>query len=97
MIARAQRASEADNLTRILQVASPILQAQPGTLDNIDGDGMLKYLFDIFNGPQEVMKSDKDVEALRKQQAEMQKQQMQLEQQKMQSEAARNVGVKVEQ
>jgi hypothetical protein len=97
MIARAQRASEADNITRIFQVAAPIVQAQPQTLDLISGDGMLKYLFDIFNGPQEILNKEEDVEQVRGQRAEMEQQQMQLEQQKMQSESARNVGVKVQQ
>ena len=93
MIARAQRASEADNIQRVVQVMAPFVEAQPEVLDNVNGDGLLKFVGNLFNVPQEMFKSDREVKQTREQRAQMQQQQMQLEQQKLQSESAKNVGL----
>lgn len=95
MIARAQKASEADNITRILQVAAPIIQAQPETMDNLDGDGLLKFLGNVFNAPQEMYRDDKLVQQRRQQREQLAQQQLELQAQKTQSETARNIGVNV--
>lgn len=96
-IARAQKASEADNITRVIGIMAPIVEAQPEIMDNIDGDGMLQFMGNLFNVPQEMFRKPKEVKELRAQRAQAQQQQAQLEQQKLQSEAAKNVGVQVPQ
>lgn len=93
MIARAQKASEADNIQRIVGIMAPIVQAQPEVMDNIDGDGLLKFVGNVFNAPTEMFRSDSDVEGVREQRQEQINQQQQLEQQNLQSQTAKNVGI----
>lgn len=95
MIARAQRASEADNIQRVVQVMAPFVETQPEVLDNINGDGLLKYVGNLFNVPQEMFRSDKEVKQTREQRAQAQQQQMQIEQENTQSQSAKNLGIQV--
>ncbi len=95
MISRAQKASEADNITRIIQVAAPILQAQPEVLDNIDGDGFLKFLGNIFNAPQEMFRSEKERDGMRQQREKLAKEQVEREAQNVDSQSAKNLGIKI--
>jgi len=97
MIARAQRASEADNITRVIGIMGPVVEAQPEIMDNIDGDGMLRFVGNVFSVPHEMFRKRKDVEQLRQQRQQAQQEAAELEKQKMQSESARNLGVSLDQ
>ena len=87
MIARAQASLEAETLQRALASSATILQAQPQTMDLIDGDEVLKMNMDIFGVNHRVLRSDKDVKNMRQARAQQQQQEMQAEQEKMQAEA----------
>jgi hypothetical protein len=87
-IAKAQKASEADNLLRVLQSVMPIVEADPSIMDNIDGDAAFKYSADLFNLPQEIMRTKNDVTKMRQSRAEQQQQAMQQQQQQSDAEVA---------
>ena len=95
MIARSQRASEADNISRVINIMAPVIQAQPEIMDNIDGDGMLDFIGDIFNVPHEIFRKDREVAQLRQSRQQQQLEAAELERQKLQSESARNLGVQI--
>jgi len=81
MIARAQRSSEADNITRVMGIIAPFIEIDPSVMDNVDLDGMIKHVGDIFNVSHEVFKNTDEVEAIRQQRAAVQQQQLQQQQQ----------------
>lgn len=95
MIARAQKASEADNIQRVVGIMAPFVEAQPEIMDNIDGDGLLKFVGNIFNVPQEMFREEEEVEQTRTNRAQAQQQAADLERQKLESESARNVGLTI--
>lgn len=81
MIARAQRSSEADNITRVMGTIAPFIEVDPSVMDNIDLDGMVRHVGNIFNVSHEVFKDVEVVEEVRAQRAAVQEQQLQQQQQ----------------
>lgn len=74
LVARTQRMSEGQNLTRAISAAAPIINADPKTMDNLDSDKTLKYIFDIYGVPSKLLRNAQDLKKLRdgRQQAEEQ-------------------------
>lgn len=66
-IARAQRATEAQGLLRLIEIASPLARFQPDLVDNIDGDAALRHLWSLFSVPQTLLRSPADVAVKRSQ------------------------------
>jgi hypothetical protein len=66
MIARAQRMSDGQNLMRALSVASPIVNIDPKTVDNVDTDAALKYVFDVYGVPWKLFREQRKVDDMRK-------------------------------
>jgi len=64
-IAKAQRASEADTLMRVIQSSSPVIEASPDVMDNFDGDAVLRHNAKIFGLPQEMLRPPEVVGKLR--------------------------------
>lgn len=87
-LARIQRTSELDNLTRVFNLVSPLAAAKPEMLDNFDGDNMLRTLADKYSLPTSYMKSEDAVEQIRQAKAEQMQQQMQMQQQSDQLDVA---------
>lgn len=87
-IAKAQRTGEANTLNKVLQVSAPIIQAQPDTMDNFNGDGILRYNAALFGLPTEFLNSTKEVKATRQGRAEAQQAAMQAQQENMQADTA---------
>lgn len=71
MIARSQRSTEADNISRLLQVTTPLLQMNPDTVNNLDMDKTFRFIADIYNIPKTIMKDPNQLEEERMQQAEL--------------------------
>lgn len=65
MIARAQKSSEADNIRRIVDLASPFIQISPEVVDNIDADEAFRYIARMFSAPQEIIRDESDRDDLR--------------------------------
>jgi len=74
-IAKAQRASEADTLMRVLQSMEPIINASPDVMDNFDGDKILRHNSKIFGLPQEMLRDPADVGKIRQQRQQAQEDQ----------------------
>jgi len=72
MIARAQKAIQADNNNRALQSSAAMIQSQPQTLDLVDGDKWLRRNWSIFGADADLLKTDTDVQKIRKQRADQQ-------------------------
>jgi len=91
MIARAQRTSEIENLNRAMQAVGPIVQMDPSIMDNINGDEYLKYVGNIFNVPQELFNSEKEVASIRQSRQEQAQKQQQLQEQNIQADSMNKV------
>jgi len=92
MIARAQRATEADNLQRVLGVMAPLIQLDPNVMDNINTDETFRYIANLFNLPQEIINSKRKIEKDRKAKAEMMQQQEDMVAEQHEADVASKLG-----
>ncbi len=90
MIARAQRMSEALNISKALQIIEPMAQVIPSIIDNVDGDKIARELWDIMGNKHGLLKPQKDVDKIRDQKAKMAQEQMKQQQQLHESQVAKN-------
>jgi hypothetical protein len=72
LIARAQRMNDAGNLTRAIAAASPIINAIPSTLDNINGDRAVRDIFEKHGVEQKVMNDTNEMKTIRDAKAKVQ-------------------------
>jgi len=79
-ISRAQRASEADTLQRVIQSVGALAQVDPTMLQAINGEEALRYNAQIFGLPEGMLRSREEMENSRQQAAESQSKMMQNEQ-----------------
>ena len=87
MIARAQIVGDAENFTRAISIAAPILEAQPETWDNIEGDEVLRgTMQDLGVNPSFIRKPNKR-DSIRQARAQAQAEQADM----MQAEQASNI------
>ena len=77
-IAKAQLVSEVQKIQKALNAVSGIAQVQPQTLDYINGDNLLKYVFNALGVPQHIINNEKDVTESRTARAEAQQKQSQM-------------------
>lgn len=90
-IARAQESVEGDNFMRALQASAGIAQLDPASMDVINTDEAVKFLFRTYGAPLNNLRKQKDVDNLRaqRQQAQQAAQQAQLDQ--MNSQSTKNM------
>lgn len=88
-IAKAQKTSESESITRLITTAAPFVESNPAMMDNFNGDAMIRYLAGVFDTPQEVLHSQREVKQTRQ---ARQAQQQQAEQQFQQQQDAENIG-----
>lgn len=88
LVAKAQRTMEAGNFSRAMQLIAPMVQAQPESLDYLDGDATVKYAADIFGVSASIIRDDAKVEEIRKARQQAQAQQSQMQAQMQQAEIA---------
>jgi len=91
-IARSQKAAEAMNITRALQVAAPILEMMPETQQNIDGDAAVRFIFKQLGVSEKVLKRRADLEEERAEVAQQQMQQQEQQQNMAEAEVASKSG-----
>lgn len=65
MLAKAQLATEANNIVRVFQAASPFIQIDPKVVDLIDADQGLKYIANLYGLPQELLRDTNKVGEIR--------------------------------
>lgn len=93
MIAKAQRMSDIQNISRTLETVAPFLQLDPAAGQNFNVDNVVRLVANMLNAPHEIIRDSNEVLAQRQQQAQMQQQMMQQQQEQMAVQNA-NVGVK---
>ncbi len=76
-IAKAQRMNEAQDLLRAFSAATPFIQMDPASMDNISADDALKEIWRTYGASQSVLRSRQEVEDMREQRAEAQQAAMQ--------------------
>lgn len=67
MIAKAQRTSEAQNITRVIETIAPLVNANPQTMDVFDTDKTARYVSGIYGLPEEILRNEKDMKNIRDQ------------------------------
>lgn len=91
-IAKAQKTSEADNFTRMLQTIMPLMEMKPGMMDNFDEDVLARKMAEVFDVHHTVIKDIKERDQERQARAQQEQQQMALEQ----GEMAANINQKMQ-
>ena len=90
-IARAQESVEGDNFLRAFQASAGIAQLDPASMDVINTDEAVKFLFKTYGAPLNNLRKQKDIDNMRqqRQQAQQAAQQAQLDQ--MNSQSTKNM------
>jgi hypothetical protein len=88
-MAIAQKGQELQNVMRGLELFGSLAQSMP-VMDYIDENGLVKQLIQTLGLPARMIKSDKQVEAIRMERQEAQQMQMQMQQQMAESQMAKN-------
>lgn len=91
LAAKAQRASDGQNLSRALQLAAPLINAKPEILDGINGDAALLYINDIYGVPQKIMNTARQKQDIRDARSKAQAVVAQQQQQQQQADIASKV------
>lgn len=86
MIAKAQKAVDAETLNRVIQSVAPLIETKPEIIDNFAADDILKHNARMLGLPEKLLVPSNRVEAVRKTRAQMLQQQQQMEQEKHQAE-----------
>ncbi len=89
-LAKAQRTSEMNSLQTGLFTLSEVAKVKPDVLDILDEDKIAHKVWDIQGIDPNLLREDKDVQAIRKARQQMQMQQAQLEAAKMGADAAKS-------
>ncbi len=92
LIAKAQRASEADDITRALNVMAPLFQLDPASADWINEDMAVKKIAKIFDLSEDMITDESDVNTKRQQKAQAQQQQAQMMQQQHSAQVTKDAG-----
>jgi hypothetical protein len=90
-ISKAQRSSEADTLTRVIQSIAPLIELNPQVMDNFDMDGAVRYHADVFGLPEEMLRDPEEVAAGRQAQAQPQVDREVAEQENIQADTAQKL------
>lgn len=69
---RMRRAGEMLGIQRTLEIVLPMAEADPGVLDHIDTDEIVKLAQEINGAPKKMLRKPEEVEAIREQRAQMQ-------------------------
>jgi hypothetical protein len=86
MIAQAQKSSQVENVNRAIQSLAPVMQIDPTVTDNLVGDKVFDFVFNIFNLPQEIKRGQKELKSMREDRAAAQAEQARLSQQNAEAE-----------
>ncbi len=90
-VARVQRASDADNMVRAITSVGPLIEAQPQTLDIIDGDIALRKTLEAFGIDQEIIRKEVDIQQIRDSRAEQESKVEAQQDAQLESEQLKNI------
>lgn len=91
LIAKAQLATEGDNLNRAIALVSPFVESDPSIMDNFNGDEIVKFASRIYGLPADILRKETDVEEMREGRAQAQQQMAEQEQQMVDAETIQKV------
>jgi hypothetical protein len=94
-IAKAQRSVEGQVFNRVVEAVGPAIQADPGLMDNFDGDEIVRKTARTFGLPQTMLRSTDKMEQMRQQRAEAQEAQARAEAERQQAETANKMAAPV--
>ncbi len=78
-LAKAQKSSTISNMERFVSLGGAIDSLIPGTIDKIDGDEIMDEAGEVLDVPPKIVRSDEDVEVVRKAKQQIQNQKIMLE------------------
>jgi hypothetical protein len=87
-IAKAQLSAEGDQVVKAMQLIAPFIDVIPESVDNLDGDAIVRFSAKIFGLPHEILRDKKDVKSLREQRAQAQAQEAELQQAQAEADIA---------
>lgn len=90
-IAKAQMSAEGDQLVKAMQLISPFIELDPGMMDNIDSDAIVRFAAGIYGLPHEILRDKKDVKSLRNSRAQAQEQESQLQNAQVEADIAQKL------
>ena len=91
-IAQAQLITQSENVVRAINSTSFVVGSQPEVMDLIDGDALLKQNFETYNVDPSIMRSGKEVKALRQQRAEAAQAAQEAEQTAQEAQTVKTLG-----
>lgn len=77
-LSQAQKRSELNALLTSLQLVGQVAQFDPSVIDNISGDKVVKEAWSIVGAPNQVLRSDDEIQAMREARAQVAEQQQQM-------------------
>mgnify|MGYP003131522605 CR=1 FL=1 len=90
-VARAQKSSQLQNVTRLLEAFIPLINIKPEMADNFNGDKYFEWAHDLLDAPEIILEPKEKVDEVR--QARMQAQQQEMQKQDMERAASGGVDV----
>jgi len=90
-VARAQKSTQLQNVTRLLEAFVPLINIKPEMADNFNGDKYFKWAHDLLDAPEAILETDEKVKQIR--QSRMQAQEQEMQKQDMERAASGGVDV----
>jgi hypothetical protein len=90
-VARAQKSSQLQNVTRLLEAFVPLINIKPEMADNFNGDKYFEWAHDLLDAPEVILETKEKVQQIR--QGRMQAQEGEMQKQDMERAAAGGVDV----
>jgi hypothetical protein len=75
LMAASQRMSEMTNISRFFQALTPLTAVSPQVMDVVHADNGAKHIARLTNLPQEMIRTEEEIQAIREQRAQAQQQQ----------------------
>lgn len=91
LIAKAQQVQEGQNILRAVEAIAPFASADPTVLDNIDGDAAVQTVARIYGMPQDLIRNQDQIQAIREQRAQAQEKEQSMVEQQVDSETVKNL------
>ena len=91
-LARAQKATQAGSIDRLVAFMAPLIQLYPDVADNLEPDNATQFYADVFGVPKNVVRGKKSIEAMRKTREQLQQQQAQQQQALDVTQGLKNIG-----
>ena len=90
-ISDAQQAYQAEALNKTLMMAAPVFQADPSTMDNVDGDAVVRFYWDAMRAPMSLLRTVKARNGIRNARAQAQANQQRMQEAMAMTEGAKNL------